>query len=49
MHFEQSDPPTEDKVIQINFGDEANLKPIFISESLSPSEKKALDTSHTRG
>jgi len=29
-------------VTQINLGDEANSKPIFISESLSPSEKKDL-------
>ena len=27
---------------QINLGDEANPKPIFISESLSPSEKEDL-------
>ena len=27
---------------QINFGDDANPKPIFISESLSPSEKEDL-------
>ena len=33
---------TEDKVTQINLGDEANPKPIFISESLSSSEKKDL-------
>ena len=33
---------TEDKVTQINLGDEANPKPIFISESLSPSEKEDL-------
>ena len=32
----------EDKVVQINLGDEANPKPIFISEGLSPSEKKDL-------
>ena len=32
----------EDKVTQINLGDEANAKPIFISESLSPSEKEDL-------
>ena len=37
IHFEQREPPTEDKVTQINLGDEANPKPIFISESLSPS------------
>ena len=35
-------PPTEDKVVQINLGDDANHKPIFISESLSPSEKEDL-------
>ena len=38
--FEQREPPTEDKVTQINLGDGANPKPIFISESLSPSEKE---------
>ena len=42
IHFEQHEPPTEDKVTQINLGDEANPKPIFISESLSPSEKEDL-------
>ena len=40
--FEQREPPTEDKVAQINLKDEANPKPIFISESLSPSEKEDL-------
>jgi len=35
-------PPTEEKVVQINMGSEANPKPIFISESLSPSEKEEL-------
>ena len=34
--------PTEDRVIQINLGDEANPKLIFISESLSPPEKEDL-------
>jgi len=38
MHFEQCEPPIEDKVTQINHGDEANPKLVFISESLSPSE-----------
>ena len=42
IHFEQCEPPTEDKVVQINLGSEANPKPIFISESLSPSEKEDL-------
>jgi len=37
--FEQREPPIEDKVTQINLGDEANPKPIFISESLSPFKK----------
>ena len=27
--FEQCEPPTEDKVLQINLGDEANPKPIL--------------------
>ena len=40
--FEQCEPPTVNKVTQINFGDEANRKPIFISESLSPTEKEGL-------
>jgi len=40
IRFEQRESPTEDKVTQINLGDEANSKPIFISESLSPSEKE---------
>ena len=42
MRFEQREPPTEDKVVQINLRNEANPKPIFISESLSPSEKEDL-------
>jgi len=29
IRFEQCAPPTEDKVTQINLGDEANPKPIF--------------------
>ena len=40
--FEQYEPPTEDKMTQINLRDEANSKPIFISESLSPSKKEDL-------
>ena len=42
IRFEQREPPTEDKVTQINLRDEANLKPIFISETLSPPEKEEL-------
>jgi len=40
--FEPRESPIEDKVTQRNLGDEANPKPIFISESLSPSEKEDL-------
>jgi len=40
IRFEQCEPPTEDKVTQINLEDEAYPKPIFISEILSPSEKE---------
>jgi len=42
IRFEQHKPPTEDRVTQVNLGDESNFKPIFISESLSPSEKEDL-------
>jgi len=42
IRFEQNEPPIEDKVTQVNLGDEANPKPIFISESLSSSEKEDL-------
>jgi len=42
IRFEQREPPIEDKVTEINLGDEANPKPIFISENLSPSEKEDL-------
>ena len=44
IHFEQCESPTKDKVIHINLGYEANPKHIFISESLSPSEKEDLIT-----
>ena len=40
--FEQREASTEDKITQINLKDEANPKPIFISESLSPLEKEDL-------
>ena len=42
IRFEQRESPTEDKITEINLGDEANPKPIFISESQSPSEKEDL-------
>jgi len=40
--FEQHYPPTKDKVIQIDVGDQTHLKLISISESLSPMEKQNL-------
>jgi len=40
--FEQRESPTEDKVIQVNFGSHDHPKPIFISESLSLTEKEEL-------
>jgi len=40
--YASNEPPTEDKVVQINLRDEANFKPIFIGESLSPSKKEDL-------
>ena len=40
--FEQRDPPTEDKVIQIDVGDQKHPKLISISESLLPTEKQDL-------
>jgi len=42
IRFKQREPPTEDKVTQTNLGDEANPRPIFISEILSPSEREDL-------
>ena len=40
--FEQREPPTEDKVIQVNLGSQDHSKPILISESLSLMEKKLI-------
>ena len=40
--FELREPPTEDKVMQVNLGSQDNPKPIFISESLSLTEKEEL-------
>ena len=37
--FEQHEPPTEDKLIQVDVGDQARSKLISTSESLSPIEK----------
>ena len=40
--FELREPPTEDKVMQVNLGSQDHPKPIFISESLSLIEKEEL-------
>lgn len=37
--LEQYEPPTEDNSFQIDLGDEANPKPIFICETLSQRER----------
>ena len=41
IRFEQREPPTEDKVTQINLGDGANPRPIFISELISLREGRS--------
>ena len=40
--FELREPPTEDKVMQVNLGSQDHPKPIFISESLSLAEREEL-------
>ena len=40
--FEQHEPPTEDKVVHVDVGNQTNPKLISISESLSPNEKQDL-------
>ena len=40
--FEQRDPPTEDKVIQIDVSDQVHPKLISIRESFSSTEKQDL-------
>src|SRR3954467_12762584 len=40
--FEQHEPPTDDALLQVNMGDEANPKPIYISDTLSQDEKADL-------
>jgi len=41
-HFEQCEPPTKDKVVQVDVSDQANPKIISISESLSLDESQSL-------
>ena len=40
--FEQREPLTEDKIIQVDVSDQAHSNLISISESLSPTEKQDL-------
>jgi len=40
--FEHRESPTENKVIQVNLGSQDHPKPIFISDSLSLTEKEEL-------
>ena len=40
--FEQHEPPTEDRVIQVNLRSQGHPKPIFISESLLLTEWEEL-------
>jgi len=42
MRFEQLEPPTEDRVIQVNLGSQDYPKPISISEGLSLIEREEL-------
>src|SRR3954465_11193702 len=42
IRFEQCEPPTDDALLQVNMGDEANPKPIYISNALSLKEKDDL-------
>ena len=42
IHFEQCDPPTNDKLVQIDLGDGVTPKPIFIGEGLSSTEREDL-------
>jgi len=45
--FEQREPPTEDRVIQVNLGSQNHPKSIFISEGLSLRERR-IDNTRTR-
>jgi len=40
--FEQREPPTEDRIIQVNLGSQDHPKPISISENLSLTEREEL-------
>src|SRR3954465_13422333 len=42
IRFEQCEPPTDDKLVQIDLGDGVTPKPIFVGERLSPDERDDL-------
>src|SRR5436853_666225 len=42
IRFEHRDPPTDDKLVQIDLGDDNTSKPIFIGEGLSAGEREDL-------
>src|SRR4051812_9135659 len=42
IRFEQREPPTDDKLLQIDLGDGVTPKPIFVGEGLSPEEREDL-------
>src|SRR3954465_15266084 len=42
IRFEQCEPPTNDKLVQINLDDGTTPKPIFIGEDLPPTEREDL-------
>ena len=46
--FEQREPPTEDRVIQVDLGSRDHPKSIFISENLLLMKKRRFDSSYTR-
>src|SRR5438046_248870 len=42
IRFEQREPPTDDKLLQIDLGDGVTPKTIFVGEGLSPEEREDL-------
>jgi len=45
--FEQREPPTDDRVIQVDVGSQDHPKPISISESFITYRKRRIDSSYT--
>ena len=42
IRFEQREPPTDDKLVQIDLGEGVTPKPIFVGEGLTPDERDDL-------